>query len=351
MSEALAVPQGGAPTAPPASAPAVAPPVPAAPAQATQSPPSPPSQPAAANYKVLGEDDDDIPDGETTLALTPKALKARIARSRQKYLVEKFGGANPEEVKAKLAKLAELEAKEEEQRLASMTELDRHKELAARAQEERDAAVQALAEYKQSQAITEQDRFVSGIAGRYFVGKYADFAVRALKHYIQELPDEEVPDESQQGAFLDGWFAQFAHEHPEICLKPVAPETPAVVATPVAPTVVPGQAPAPVVQPPVTFAGQQVAGSMRPAIGPPRAPLAQPFQPYPTSTPPVPMLPEQQPAPAMRTVPISNGAQTPRPVFPMPGPGVGPKTAAPNRANSMTDAEWRQFKREKGINY
>ena len=53
----------------------------------------------------------------------------------------------------------------------------------------------------------------------------------------------------------------------------------------------------------------------------------------------------------MPKVPLTTGPEAHKPNTPVPSQQALGKTAAPGKANSMTDAEWRAFKREQGISY
>lgn len=292
---------------PPAAAPAVTPP--AAPAPTPAAPPAAPPPPAAASAatpppearpvanvptrKLIG-DEEDIPADVDLLEMSARGLKSRLQRHTKKELKDRFGTDDPDAIKSQLDELAQYKAREEEQRLAQMNELERERELRAKAEARATAAETRAAQVQENQVVERTDRRIMRYAAEYLDPDYLDVELPKLARHIANLSEDELRDPD---AMLTGYFEQRVKDKPKIgkAYGAAPPEPPAEGAAP--------------------------------AAGAPPA------------------------APPTKIVPFSNGANAAPPAQ-LPSSGeVLQKTAAPGKPNSMTDAEYRQFKTQQGIRY
>lgn len=157
-------------------------------------------QDSASKAVQLG-DQDDIPADAELLQLSKKALGSRLERHTRKELKERFGTDNPDDIKAKLDRLAEFEAKQEEQRLAQMSELDRVRESETKALQKAQEWEDRYRQTVTAQVVrTEQNR-IERITSQLLDPDFLEvelqkFARHLRKTYSKEelnaLPDSEI---------------------------------------------------------------------------------------------------------------------------------------------------------------
>lgn len=282
----------GAP--PPAAAP-VASPAPAAPASGAQAI----STERVPTRKLIENDDGDIPDDADVLEFRPKTFKSRLERHANSVLTKKLaevGVQNMDEVSEKLAKLKEIEAREEEQRLAQLSEVERMREENAQLLRERDEALTTHQRYVLEQETREVDQEVRSIAARYITPKFSKLVSRELQDHLQGVSEAAYADNPEK--YVEEWFADYAKRNPELAARAVVDAKDAADAA-------------------SASAEQAKANRQRVLI-----------------------------------TPIGNGGHITTPVVdgsqPPPNPGGAGRTAAPGQANSMTDAEWKAYKKQQG---
>lgn len=204
---------GGSPVSP-GVAPAAAPAAPSPPAAAA------PAAPAA-------------PPRTTADQLPEKALAARLRAHEQKgrqAALAALGIEDVEKFKADLAarekKLAEYERGAEEQKRASMTELDRLKaDLAAKDAVIADLQAQ-LAKARSEAQSTKADVIIQRTIDEHIDPSMQEYARDALRRHIKALPKEQVRKfgEAEAKAFFD----KLAKERPRFAREaPAAPKPPA----------------------------------------------------------------------------------------------------------------------------
>lgn len=168
-------------------------------------------------------------------AMPPEQFNVRLRREREasdRKWAEAAGVKTPDEMKAKLAKLAELEAKETESRLAEMTELDRVKAQLAAANEEI-AQLRAATEEAQTETAREREvRILEGIGGKVLKPRYVRVALTEFREHLRTLEKEDV--ETMKPREVERWFSTYAKENPELALGDPAEQPAAAVAAPVA---------------------------------------------------------------------------------------------------------------------
>jgi hypothetical protein len=284
VTEATPAPAGvGSPS--PAATPVVQPqsPAPVAPAAAPQAQTIAEQQ---ARHR-LSADTDDIPNEADILELTPAALKKRLDRANRSHLMKAFGTDSVEDIMKWKQQAESAAAREEEQRLAQMTEAERYK---VQWEKEQMAAQHWRTQYEtlqESYVVRDQDRQITTIASQYVHPKLQNALMSEFAQHVQGLDENEIGDPQE---YADGWFRSYVEQNPEF--------------------------------------GVPRAGVPAPAVMPQQVP---------------------QPPPTVRQVPFTNGVQHGRPA-PAPQ-NTQVKTLAPGQANSMTDDEVRAWKRANGFNF
>lgn len=203
------VPATTAPATPPAAAPGTQP------AGASETPGTTPPVVVApiVTPPVTGE-----PQGEegAEIRLTKDALNSRMSRHTEAKLMAEFGTKDPAEVKTRLAKLAELEAKEESERLARLSETERLTEEVR----QRDAKIAQLeaaheqAELRQQVAVVE--RRTTEIARGIFKEHAIPGAIDALRANTRTWSEEERRDEVKGYARATEFLKDYANKIPEL---------------------------------------------------------------------------------------------------------------------------------------
>lgn len=155
--------------------------------------------------KLIGGDDDDIPDNADLIEMSPKSLKSRLERSNKKQLRDRFGTDDMESIKAKLDKFAEYEAKQEEQRLAQLSEGERMKEELNVEKTARLAAETRVKELQESRILESEDRRVMNIAAKYLDPDYIDTNIPVLARHLDGLSEEDLknPEKAIEDFFKD----------------------------------------------------------------------------------------------------------------------------------------------------
>lgn len=242
--------------------------------------------------KLLG-DEDDIPDDADLIEMSPRKLKARLERHTKKQLRDRFGSDDPDAIKARLDKLAQFEEDQEKQRQAQLTETEKMKEQLAAA-EKRAVDAEARVQKAHLQRVVEhEDRRAQRILAKYVDEDDVDDVVPKLARFVNGLTDAELANPDK---VIEDWAKDFIEKKPKFAKASIKEE--------------------------------------RERVAKAEADKA---------------AKEAEAAKSKVKVPLSTG-----PAGGKPGQQVdtgGPKTAAPGRPNSMTDAEWRDYKRQSGIQY
>jgi len=270
---------------------ATAPPVPASPPPAVE-PPAAPAPVATAHVptRKLVDEDGDIPDDADVLEFKKSTFKSRLDRHASATMAKKLQELGVDSIDAAKEKLARLEAYEkaqEEQRLAEMSEVDRIKTMYEQTQTERDEWRRQYEQMVESQQTQAVENTVMGVASKFVDPSYMEEANAAFQRHVNATPESAIGDDVM--AFTEAWFRDYVERKPAFKLAGAPPPPPAQTA------------PKPI-----------------------------------------------------NVVPMSNGAQVVNPVT--PDGSVTPasdayKTAAPNQPNSMSDAEFRAYKKAQGYTF
>ena len=248
---------------------------------------APPAPPPPARRTLDGEGAD-LPEDGDVFEISRANMKTRLQRATSSQLRQAFGTDNVEEILAWKQQNEEFRKREEESKLAQMTEAERYKTQYERAHQEAQHWKSQYAELQEQHQLREQDRQVMGLVARHVKPRCLDYVSRELAAHLQSVDEDEMRDPQ---AYIDAWTKKFVDENPEFGIA---------------------QAPAP------------------PAAAP---------------------APMSQAAPPPRQVPLSNGTPQGRPPTAVPTGVLTNKTAAPGLPNSMTDEEYRRYKRDLGYTY
>lgn len=157
----------------------------------------------------------------STAAMPAEALTTRLAREREttrRAVLAEFGGTDPAQVKAQLAKLQELEKKQAEAERANMSELDKMRADLAAANERSLVLERERDEAKQAHQYEKQDQLVVGIASRYVSPKAVRLARVEFAEHVKTLTENERKSMTDRDA--SKWFAAYAKENPEFAIVP-----------------------------------------------------------------------------------------------------------------------------------
>lgn len=207
---------GGTPATPPAGGTPATPPTPE-PKKAPEAKAEPKVTPEAKQPKKLSGDDDEIPEDEDLLQMSPRALKARLTRASKSQLKEAFGTDDIEAIKKKLAAGEEYEAKKEEDRKATLSKEEKLKE-------ERDAALKearetktALEASKIANIVEKQDTRMSRIAGNHLDPDYIESELpRLARAVLKAVEDGDKKLLKNEDAWIENYFKERVAAKPKL---------------------------------------------------------------------------------------------------------------------------------------
>lgn len=165
--------------------------------------------------KRLSADDDEVPEEEDLLQMSPRALKARLARASKAQLKEAFGTDDVDLIQKKIKAGEEYEAKKEEERKARLSAEEKLKEERDAAMKERDEAKTALEKEKLARTVEKQDTRITRIAERHLKSKHVSKFLPDLARAILKAADEgDKKLIKNEEAWIDSWFAKQIEEDP-----------------------------------------------------------------------------------------------------------------------------------------
>lgn len=215
----VVVGQAGAPVVPPVvvETQAVPPVIPTAPA-AVAAVPAASKEPKS----VVVKEDDEIPEDAELITLPRKALAKRLDSHSKSELKKRFGTSDFAEIEAKLAKVTEYEAREEEARRAALSAEEKLKEDAASAQRERD---EWKSKYESAQAereFVEESGRIGKIAGKSIDEGMVRFALSEFAAHVRGLDAKEIEALEQDEAVVE-WFTAYAKKNPRFAREDPKP--------------------------------------------------------------------------------------------------------------------------------
>jgi hypothetical protein len=209
--------QGGAPPAPPPPKAQATPPAEKK-GEGTQAGAQGGGQPAAGKEPPPApralKDDEDIPDDDALLQLSPKALKQRLQRHTSRELKERFGTSDVDGIKKKLERLEALEKKEEEARRAALAKEERMAEDLAKEKARADQAEARWRTERETTVVQTEDTRLKDLAGDFIKTKYWKHVARDLADHLRENYTKDQLKKLTD-ASLKKWFGDYVKENPE----------------------------------------------------------------------------------------------------------------------------------------
>jgi len=269
---------------------------------ATTTEPAADTPPTPATRQRLSADDDAIPDDDV-FEVSKSAFKKRLERYSRSQLKQLFGTDSPEEILQWKTQNEEYQRRQEEQRLAEMSEAERYKVQLEKAQAREAQWKQKYEAHVEQNTIREQDRQMTAVAQKYVNPKCMNFLMMEFATHLQGADEKEI---GEPQAYADQWFKNYIEANPEFG----------------------------VAQPAAPVASNEVAAAA--AVDVNGTPAAQ------APAPPAPRQVQQT---------ITNGPTIGRPTNAVPAGVMAQKTLAPGQPNSMSPEEAKRWMREHGYNY
>ncbi len=161
------------------------------------------------------KDDEEIPENAELLELTSKAFKSRLARHTKKELRERFGTDDANEIKAKLARLDELENKEEESRRAALDEKTRLEEDLAKANSRAEQAEFRSQQLHENQLVDKEESRIVTLGKEVMDPEEIEDQLPKLARYLKKEFTEKqlrkLPDSK-----IAKWFADQVEKRPKL---------------------------------------------------------------------------------------------------------------------------------------
>lgn len=182
----------------------------------------PPAAPEAPKAAAIGEDGE-VPDDAALLQLSPKALAARLNRHTKRELMTRFGSDDPVKIKADLDELNTFRTQRDEQRRATLSEIERAKEDATKEKARADDAEAKLQKQIDQSAYGEYDRTAEKVLAQYVDPEALELAVGKLKKHVLSLDEEDL---AKPDKVFDEWAKDWAKKNPRYAKASDADETP-----------------------------------------------------------------------------------------------------------------------------
>lgn len=156
-------------------------------------------------------------------SFTRDKLDERLAQARRATLREIAGTDDEKAIRERLSRADKLEKQAEDQRLASLSELERAKEEARVAREETERwRRQAVSEQERRQ-VEEHRALVERSAAKHVQRRYVPEASLAYARFLQTQPPSKLANWTERDA--DVWFEQYVADRKEISATATAPRT------------------------------------------------------------------------------------------------------------------------------
>ena len=171
----------------------------------------------AAGARELAEGEEPKP--KELITLTTEALAARTSRASRAFLREQFGTDDPATVKEKLKKLEDLEKEGDERRRAQLSEIERLKEDNQRLTVRASNAEMRAHELEEAQALAGDEAELKSVASEYVKEKYWKVVMPELAEHLGDTYTTEQLD-AMNGAERDkvvrSFFEKYAKDNPEL---------------------------------------------------------------------------------------------------------------------------------------
>ncbi len=172
--------------------------------------------------RVVLKPDDEIPEDAELLELSPRALSARLERATKKELKEHFGTDKIPDIKARLARLDELESEKEAARAAQLTELEKLKEENAKDKAARVKAEADLAEERERVEFSAYKSTVLGALEKVIDPDFAEDQLNRVGRAIMKESKKEIArlqeDPRALAKYVDEWARKRIEEKPKLAI-------------------------------------------------------------------------------------------------------------------------------------
>ena len=232
--------------------------------------------------KLLGADEDDIPNDADLIEMSPRSLKSRLERFTKKALRDRFGTDSFDEIQTRLDQLEDYKKREEETKRAAMSEAERMKTDLAAAEARATKAEERAVAVHEARIVDKQDTRVTSIMSKFFDADYIEDEMPRLARFLLKCDDKQL----RRASTIEKWCQERVEKKPKL-----AKDYDATKSAPV------------------------------------------------------------ETAPALKAVPLNTGASPPRAGNAAPAGSALNRTAAPGKTNSMSESEWKSYKRTNGISY
>lgn len=165
----------------------------------------------------LMADDDEIPEDAELLELTNTALKRRLERHTKAELRNRFGTDKPDEIKAKLDRLAELEGAEEARKREAMSEKERLENDLKTERRAREDAERRARMAEDDRVVEKEGDRISRLLGRHIeIEDDEDFREAVFKKLARHLKSEFTEEEmlNLKDGEIEKWAKNYIKDHP-----------------------------------------------------------------------------------------------------------------------------------------
>lgn len=166
------------------------------------------------------------------VTMTPEQLNERLSRAQKQALKDTFGTDNPEEIKAKLQRMEELERAHEEQQRAQMTEQQKLQHDLEKERKRSEKLEQELQTMRDEHVVQQQQQLVERIAKQHVTGDLLPEATYLFARHLRTLDPKKIA--GMKEGDIARWFQDFVKQKPAFALSPQArtQRTPAGTRTP-----------------------------------------------------------------------------------------------------------------------
>jgi len=160
------------------------------------------------------KDDDEVPEDAELVTLSSTALKKRLQRATSAELKERFGTADVDSIKKKLARADELEKAEEDRRVAALDKEQKAAEKLKAAEERADKAEARARETRDERVVEKEEGRLQGLVGEHLKPKYWKHVSRDLAEHLRDTYSKKELAKLGDKA-ITKWAEGYAKENPE----------------------------------------------------------------------------------------------------------------------------------------
>lgn len=163
----------------------------------------------------IRDDEEEIPDDATLIEMSSRQLTSRLNRHSKRQLKEQFGTDDVDAIKAKLARAAELEEKEEGRRRDQLSKEAKLEEDVKKEREARTAAEARLDAISNERIVEREEGRITRIAEKYVDSDVVEGYFKAYaKHLNATYSKKQL--ETLKDSELEKWWRELAEKKPKI---------------------------------------------------------------------------------------------------------------------------------------